>query len=49
MEAEMLGYLIDWFGRVLERAEYVRRDAYLAACVDISELERRMRCYEADA
>jgi hypothetical protein len=45
----MLGYLIDWFERVLERAEYVRRDAYLAACVDISELERRMRCYEADA
>jgi hypothetical protein len=32
-------------GRALDRAEHERRDAYLAAAVDIVELERRIRAF----
>ncbi|SAK67091.1 DUF3563 family protein [Caballeronia ptereochthonis] len=57
----MLGYLIDmakdivlpclicWTEMLLDRAEHSRRDAYLASCADIGELERRMRTCEFDA
>jgi hypothetical protein len=33
---------------VLERAEHCRRDAWLASAVDLGDLERRMRSFEAD-
>jgi hypothetical protein len=61
VERIMLGYLIDmakdivlpclicWTEMLLDRAEHSRRDAYLASCADIGELERRMRTCEFDA
>ena len=42
----MLVYLIRKLFECLERAEHSRRDRYLAAAVDIGELERRMRVFE---
>lgn len=45
----MLPHLIQWTGTLLERAEHSRRDAYLESCVDIGELERRMRACDTDA
>jgi hypothetical protein len=42
----MLVYLFLALSKVLERAENSRRDAYLAAAVDMIELERRMRFIE---
>jgi hypothetical protein len=32
--------------KALDRAEYSRRDAYLASAVDIGDLERRMHTME---
>ncbi|SAK47749.1 hypothetical protein AWB76_01080 [Caballeronia temeraria] len=45
----MVPHLIRWTGMLLDQAEHSRRDAYLASCVDIGELERRMRACDADA
>jgi Protein of unknown function (DUF3563) len=38
----MFAYLIEKLAQLLERAEHSRRDTYLAASVDICEVERRM-------
>ena len=35
-------------GNLLDRAEHNRRDLYLAAAVDLCELERRMRSIGTD-
>ena len=43
----MFAYLFLALRRMLDRAEHNRRDAYLAAAVDLFELERRMRLIEA--
>ncbi|WP_152530761.1 DUF3563 family protein [Paraburkholderia dilworthii] len=45
----LFAYLNKCVGIVLNRAEHGRRDAYLASCADIGELERRMRAIESDA
>ncbi|AUT56427.1 DUF3563 family protein [Paraburkholderia caribensis] len=44
----MLIYLFQLLRKALDRAEHSRRDAYLAASVDIVELERRMHASEYD-
>jgi hypothetical protein len=44
----MLIYLFQLLRKALDRAEHSRRDAYLAAAVDIVELERRMHASEYD-
>jgi hypothetical protein len=44
----MLGYLYRGIVRLVESAAQSRRNAYLAASVDLAELERRMRCLELD-
>ncbi|HEY4308291.1 MAG TPA: DUF3563 family protein [Pirellulales bacterium] len=36
-------YLYPLLKKALERAEYSRRDAYLASAADMGELERRMQ------
>ena len=43
----MFAYFFILLRRLLDSAEHCRRDAYLAAAVDIVELERRMRLIEA--
>jgi hypothetical protein len=44
----MFAYLLRSLATLFERAEYSRRDAYLASSVDLFELERRMRAVECD-
>ena len=44
----MLIYLFSLLKKALERAEYSRRDAYLASAADMGELERRMHSMETD-
>lgn len=43
----MLAYFFLALRKLLDCAEHSRRDAYLAAAVDIVELERRMRLLDA--
>jgi hypothetical protein len=44
----MFAYLIKMFRKLLERSEHSRRDTYLASSIDICELERRIRSFEAN-
>ena len=44
----LLIYLYPLLRKALDRAEYSRRDAYLASAVDMGDLERRMYSMEID-
>ena len=47
-EHGMLAHLLKILRNLLDRAEHNRRDLYLAAAVDLCELERRMRSIGTD-
>lgn len=44
----LLIYLYPLMRKAMDRAEFSRRDAYLASAHDIGELERRMNSMEMD-